>query len=391
MNSQSMDTRKKTGKLLFEIGILIISITVVVGAGVYQAILNNWRVDSNGELFFQAFIQAGNTLRITYLNQQSLYIQVLSVFFSFLGNKEELVLIINLILQIWGIIFIFYGTKINCSYILSLMILFLSIISSIAFYPITIDTPMHFIWASCGFIFCICQLISSQMKGKYFKYLFIGFIIGICCYVDLAAIFLFVSLLFMLMISDGYSIKEKGLQLLGYLLSVIFSYSIMFYLWNNLSFNYQHFLQWINERLSVFSSKTNLYGYISICILLILSVVFSLFKLQLKADADTESELAEEIITSNETATVEKVPENVHTSVDVSINTENNNESDNNIEPEVMKPINFIPNPLPLPKKHVKKEMNYAFEPSSDMMHYDYNNYRFDDDYDLKDIKKRAE
>lgn len=386
MNSQSMDTRKKTGKLLFEIGILIISITVVVGAGVYQAILNNWRVDSNGELFFQAFIQAGNTLRITYLNQQSLYIQVLSVFFSFLGNKEELVLIINLILQIWGIIFIFYGTKINCSYILSLMILFLSIISSIAFYPITIDTPMHFIWASCGFVFCICQLISSQMKGKYFKYLFIGFIIGICCYVDLAAIFLFVSLLFMLMISDGYSIKEKGLQLLGYLLSVIFSYSIMFYLWNNLSFNYQHFLQWINERLSVFSSKTNLYGYISICILLILSVVFSLFKLQLKADADTESELAEEIITSNETATVEKVPENVHTSVDVSINTENNNESDNNIEPEVMKPINFIPNPLPLPKKHVKKEMNYAFEPSSDMMHYDYNNYRFDDDYDLKDI-----
>ena len=386
MNSQSMDTRKKTGKLLFEIGILIISITVVVGAGVYQAILNNWRVDSNGELFFQAFIQAGNTLRITYLNQQSLYIQVLSVFFSFLGNKEELVLIINLILQIWGIIFIFYGTKINCSYILSLMILFLSIISSIAFYPITIDTPMHFIWASCGFIFCICQLISSQMKGKYFKYLFIGFIIGICCYVDLAAIFLFVSLLFMLMISDGYSIKEKGLQLLGYLLSVIFSYSIMFYLWNNLSFNYQHFLQWINEKLSVFSSKTNLYGYISICILLILSVVFSLFKLQLKADADTESELAEEIITSNETATVEKVPENVHTSVEVSINTENNNESDNNIEPEVMKPINFIPNPLPLPKKHVKKEMNYAFEPSSDMMHYDYNNYRFDDDYDLKDI-----
>ena len=386
MNSQSMDTRKKTGKLLFEIGILIISITVVVGAGIYQAILNNWRVVSNGELFFQAFIQAGNTLRITYLNQQSLYIQVLSVFFSLLGNKEELVLIINLILQIWGIIFIFYGTKINCSYILSLMILFLSIISSIAFYPITIDTPMHFIWASCGFIFCICQLISSQMKGKYFKYLFIGFIIGICCYVDLAAIFLFVSLLFMLMISDGYSIKEKGLQLLGYLLSVIFSYSIMFYLWNNLSFNYQHFLQWINERLSVFSSKTNLYGYISICILLILSVVFSLFKLQLKADADTESELAEEIITSNETATVEKVPENVHTSVEVSINTENNNESDNNIEPEVMKPINFIPNPLPLPKKHVKKEMNYAFEPSSDMMHYDYNNYRFDDDYDLKDI-----
>ena len=374
MNSQSMDTRKKTGKLLFEIGFLIISITIVVGAGVYQAILNNWRVDSNGELFFQAFIQAGNSLRITYLNQQSLYIQVLSVFFSFLGNKEELVLIINLILQILGIVFIFYGTKINCSYILSLMILFLSVISSIAFYPINIDTPMHFIWLSCGFVFWICQLISSHNKGKYLKFLVIGSVVGICSYVDLAAIFLLVSLLFIMVISDRYSIKEKGLQLLGYLLSFIFSYSIMFYLWNNLSFNYQYFLQWINEKLSVFSSKTNLYGYISICILLILSVVFSLFKLQLKADVSTEEEL------------VEKVTENEPSSVEGSIKTENSDVPDNNIEPEVMKPINFIPNPLPLPKKHVKKEMNYAFEPSSDMMHYDYNNYRFDDDYDLKDI-----
>ena len=36
------------------------------------------------------------------------------------------------------------------------------------------------------------------------------------------------------------------------------------------------------------------------------------------------------------------------------------------------------------PKKHVKKEMNYAFEPTPDQMHYDLNNYRFDDDYDLK-------
>ena len=54
-------------------------------------------------------------------------------------------------------------------------------------------------------------------------------------------------------------------------------------------------------------------------------------------------------------------------------------------EQEFVKPIKFIENPLPLPKKHVKKEMNYAFEPTPDQMHYDLNNYRLDDDYDLKD------
>lgn len=48
-------------------------------------------------------------------------------------------------------------------------------------------------------------------------------------------------------------------------------------------------------------------------------------------------------------------------------------------------PVTFIPNPLPVPKKHVKKEMDYAFEPAKEKMHYDLNNYRPEDDYDLKE------
>ena len=132
MNSQSIDTRKKTGKLLFEIGVLIIAITAITGFGLYQAILSNWRVGNDGELFFQAFIQSGNSISLTYLNQESLYIQVLSVFFSFLGNKEELVLIVNLILQLIGIVFFFYGSKNICSYKLSFIMILASIIASIA-------------------------------------------------------------------------------------------------------------------------------------------------------------------------------------------------------------------------------------------------------------------
>ena len=45
-----------------------------------------------------------------------------------------------------------------------------------------------------------------------------------------------------------------------------------------------------------------------------------------------------------------------------------------------------IPNPLPLPKKHRKKEMDYGFEPPKELMHYDLNNYNVNDDYDLKEI-----
>jgi len=47
--------------------------------------------------------------------------------------------------------------------------------------------------------------------------------------------------------------------------------------------------------------------------------------------------------------------------------------------------VRLIPNPLPLPKKHVKKEMDYAFQPPRELMRYDLNNYNVTDDYDLKE------
>ena len=35
------------------------------------------------------------------------------------------------------------------------------------------------------------------------------------------------------------------------------------------------------------------------------------------------------------------------------------------------KKTNFIPNPLPVPKRHTKREMGYDHEISPDKMHYD--------------------
>lgn len=40
-------------------------------------------------------------------------------------------------------------------------------------------------------------------------------------------------------------------------------------------------------------------------------------------------------------------------------------------EMEKEKKVKFIKNPLPLPKKHTKKEMDYDFEVSADQMHFD--------------------
>ena len=368
MNSQSIDTRKKTGKLLFEIGILIIAVTTVTGLGLYQAILSNWRVGSDGELFFQAFIQSGNSISLTYLNQESLYIQVLSVFFSFLGNKEELVLIVNLILQLIGIVFFFYGSKNICSYKLSFIMILASMIASIASYPLNIDTPMHLIWMLSAVLLWVCTSCIKTFKGKYIKYIISGIIIGISCYVDLVGFYVFTTILLILFIAKEYSLKDKMLQLLLYILCAFSGFGVMFYLWNNLSLQYALIMKWFVDRISPLNLENGIYQHVSIGVLLVLCVTFSLF---------TKSSVYENIEECvKEKELVEEINK-INASLDV---------AEEETKVEEVKQINFIPNPLPLPKKHVKKEMNYAFEPSPDMMHYDYNNYRFDDDYDLKEI-----
>ncbi len=383
MNSQSMDTRKKTGKLLLEIGLLMVALTAVTGLGLYQAILSNWRVNTDGELFFQAFVQSGNNFTLTVLNQQSLYVWALSVFFSFLGNKEELVLVFNLILQLLGMVFFFYGAKKICSYGGSLCLLFTSIVASVAVYPINTDTPMHLIWMLCGCVLWISTYSAQRFKNIYVKYLLPGIIIGIGCYVDIAGFYLFAFVILLILVTKGYSVKEKCLQILYYLLCFVNAFFVMFYLWNNLEFNTELAYKWFNERISSYYTALGLYENIALGVILVLCLLFLLFKCSSVIRTATEVKPEEtnmtEHVSFNTTDTLSKVSQPLKAEgIDAS--------TEDTTDKEAVKPINYIPNPLPLPKKHVKKEMKYAFEPSPDMMHYDYNNYNIDDDYDLKEI-----
>ena len=385
MNSQSIDIRKRTGKLLFEIGILIIAITIITGLGVYQAILSNWRVNTGGELFFQAFVQSGNNFVIKSLNQNSLYVWGLSVFFSFLGNKEELVLIFNLIMQLLGIIFFFYGAKKICSYTLTLFLLFISIIANVAVYPIDVDTPLHLIWMLCGCIFWACTCLYPKGKNSYFKYFLSGIIVGISCYVDVAGFYLLIAFLLLLLINKNYSLKEKGVQLFCYITSAVIGFTVMFYLWNNLQLNVFLFYKWLNERLTSYYTILGLYEHIALGVVVGLCILFSMFKrdtaMVVNTDIVIEDTNTTEGVSPDSLSVANTLPETVELNKMENINAA----IEENKEKEVVKPIKFIENPLPLPKKHVKKEMKYAFEPSPEMMHYDYNNYSIDDDYDLKE------
>ena len=203
----------------------------------------------------------------------------------------------------------------------------------------------------------------------------------------MAGCFLAVVFILLTLATKKITLKDKSLQILCFFLCLVNGYFVMFYLWNNFLFDLVLFHQWLADKTKHFMVEEGLNQYISLGIVLAISVIFYIIK---RREIATENSVAEELVDMNVVTAVEESTETVlKTKVDVVTDVKEEVQKPsiemNKETPEIPKPIKFIENPLPLPKKHVKKEMNYAFEPTSDQMHYDLNNYRFDDDYDLKE------
>ena len=195
MKQRSVDGKKKTGKLLLEFGSLSIIMAFLCGVEIWQAMSYDWEIALGGSLFPQAFIKSVGNYKITYLNQESLYISFLSVLFSFLGNKEDVVSILNLILQVSGISFFYLGAKRLFHSVFSLIIAVICGLLSGCFYPVISDTSMHMIWFLSGFIFWLGIQSIQSIWGKYIQRILAGVLLGIFCYIDFAGFFLLITCL----------------------------------------------------------------------------------------------------------------------------------------------------------------------------------------------------
>lgn len=112
------------------------------------------------------------------------------------------------------------------------------------------------------------------------------------------------------------------------------------------------------------SGETALTG---ICILMmavgfgmIMTLKNPLVKVDMQVEPEADVPDASEVpVTENSGS--EEMPENAVT----------NEEKENKAEETLSAQVQFIENPLPLPKKHVRKEMDYQYEVSQDKMNYD--------------------
>lgn len=413
MKLKDLSSDKKTGKVLLEIGILLMVVNLLCVIGIWNSISNGWKVIGGGELFFQAFIQSGGKYAITYLNQESIYISFLSVLFAFLGNKEELVSIINLILQLAGMGFFYFGAKKLFGLVFSSVVAVISGILSCCFYPVTADNSMHIIWFLSGLAFWTISKVFGNLSGICRKHIILGIILGIFSYVDLAGFFFLAVCVFFTMYTKDFDIKEKKSQLGYFALCGIAGFFCMFCLWNNFLVHTSVFGYWLEDKMKYIRPENGLGQYIVLIVMLSVSCVFYFIQhshkkdlISIKSDRvlqsivqqeEQKTNVTEEIIMETKTDMQEIMTEDVKEDIqetmteDVKADTqeaiieETKTLDEKDSEQEVTQPIKFLENPLPLPKKRERKEMDYAFEPSPDQMHYDLNNYSLDDDYDLKD------
>ena len=249
---------------------------------------------------------------------------------------------------------------------------------------------MHIIWFLSGFIF---WLGAESISGNFVKRILFGVLLGIFCYIDLAGFFLLITFTLFILMEKELRLKGNKIPLiyfLYFLLGNINGYFVMFYFWNNFRFDAAVFMKWFQDKTSFMYSSDMVNQYLSIAIVFGIIIIYYLITFSKKKtvespdnvvmDNTSSEDVAEDIISSEADISRKDVVE------------ENTVEEPTGTQIEITevieepKPVKFIENPLPLPKKHVKKEMNYAFEPTPDQMHYDLNNYQIDDDYDLKDI-----
>ncbi len=376
MKQRNMD-RKKTGKILVEAGFLFIVIGLLCAFGIRQSAAQDFKITLGGLNFPQAFIKSDGNYKIIYLNQESLYTSFLSVLFSFLGNKEEVVSIINLILQVLGVIFFYLGAKRLFHHVFPITIAVISALLSACFSPVIADNSMHIIWLLSAFMFLIS---TGSLLGKHIITIFCGILLGIFCYIDLMGVVLLITYILLILMTKELRFKGKKMPFISFiyfLLGNITGYFIMFLLWNDFRFDFIVLGKWFQDKILFCNSadKINqIFSIITIWGITIISYFIVSIKKKNVIDAENTADLK----------VVEKAEDNVVNTVIEEISLKTDTIETNSVEQP--KPIKFIENPLPLPKKHVKKEMNYAFEPTQDQMHYDLNNYRIDDDYDLKDI-----
>lgn len=455
-----------------------VSIVLVAGIGYRLFLTTNSATMSILTYYDMAKIGATVSVPADLSAIEVLYIHILSMIFTFFGNKLIVGIVFQCILFLLGSAFVYMGIKTICGKTPAILLLTL-----ITFLPEFISksincTPSMLYYFAFGItLWGIALYIKRRSEDDIFNardmlcVIFPGIALGITTYLDIATI----ALVFMVLFA-AFVVKEESRTINGKLLfqisiagiSALFSFVVCIFIqsifhafdffatlstWinNNISsagqirfvgnafaglaanapvfyififilliwFSFAFFMDKNYEKLTgwfCIGCLTILFGYFNLSVyyeVILYVMIFALagcglqgvfIELDDLADVtydnipvDIAKAIEEGKPTYNTTLLSENAPakpvlqtpviqtQNVPKAVVPKVETAKvvppKAEAP---KPEPAKPVQYIPNPLPTPKPHVKKTMGYAFEPLHKDMKYDIH-VSDNDDYDLKE------
>lgn len=433
-------------KMLFEIFLVLSLFCGAVLIRIYWYMHQYSEPFGTQQFYEMAVVKEGNGIPAILHGASYLYTGILSLLFSLFGNKQTAGIVLQLILQLFGILFFYFAIRNltgKTEAVLSLAIL--AFFPAMLTYNFTLmpENLYFFLFAQMLFGISLYKKYEEKKERKTAAALVCVVLLGIgagyMLYLDAAGILLFLAVLFVVLAKKrkkGKNAVYTGAAVIGILVSVLLLFLTEALLTNETIFQtagtwwnlyFQKFavhFQMAGPDLTIAGSiigcalaawyavgflqeeqkRGGIYMLSLVLILLMVSFGTQNMSYQILATAYW-SVLAALGVTAvlgrkNPAAVIEKQEETVikEASIKVTSMEETSmkeadmeemeieefeiNELEIN-EPKPKKQVQFIENPLPLPKKHVKKTMEYKIEPEARLMKYDID-IKNDDDFDLK-------
>lgn len=415
-----LKTEKKQYKLLRVVifivlalfGIIIRSIFVTKMA-VFPTLINN------------AFILDTNCASINTISMEYIYTAIFSFLFSLLGNKAEVAVYFQIVLHIIGIVILFFAikkfTNPVCAWICYLVFICMPFVFSISI------NQLFFLFFAIifGISAIYTYILSSKELNLIIKTIssvLISFVFTQLLFLDsIFVIFLLFGLLISLFISNGEKqvrYRTKIICMFSYIIGSVITFTIYFaekskplfqnFIYGLFTLNTDTPVFFKEFKLSMQVDKIYFYTILGVFILFMifsffqnrkthtaliislflgLNMFWILFKTNINPymvvitlawiifvlgvqsvvclinykKEELENEQEEIEIEMNE----EVLSAVIESKEEVIVSEEVTNESN------LIKKINYIENPLPVPKRHVPKVLDYIFDPKPEDMHYD--------------------
>lgn len=403
-------------KTMLEVFAVLSLFTGAVLIRVNSYLINGAVCTGTQEYYEAAFVKAGGTVPFIRHGASYLYTCVLTVVFSFFGNKQAVGIALQIVLQLLGILCFYFAVRRLAGKreaVLSLAVMTFSEAMVNYQFSLTAENLYFFLYA--GMFLLLSVYKSYEEKGRktwlvLVSLLGLGLGTGYLVYLDFAGILFFAAVFYVILSKKRkkgknitYLCFEAGGFLIGLsglflreaavnkttFLNTAVSWGKLYltdWKWNfavagpDVTFwgNLFCLLASMWVFLAFFRKKeddSGLYMFSLVGIAVLVSFGKPNMNYQLLATTYW-SVLAAIGVTSVMTGKKEEPMKTM----------KKEKEEDTlvieSLEEEPENRIHFIENPLPLPKKHVKKTMDYAFEPEAELMKFD-KEVSVNDDFDL--------